>query len=126
MKTLRWIWEFPQCLLAKILLYFYKAEYAETYKGVDIYVSKHISGAISLGLYVITHRWYTEDTKKHEYGHTRQSIRLGPLYLIIIGLPDVCWIGLRRISKWARSKSYYWFYTERWADILGGVLRDKC
>jgi len=126
MKMLRWIWEFPQCLLAKILIQFYNAKYSETYNNIDIYTSRVFPSAISLGLYVIAKTNYTEDTKKHEYGHTRQSIRLGPLYLIIIGLPDVCWIGLRRISKWARSKSYYWFYTERWADILGGVLRDKC
>lgn len=126
MKTIRWIWELPQCLLAKILIYFYKAEYIETYNKIDIYVSKKMPSAISLGLYIIANPRYNENVKKHEYGHTRQSLYLGPLYLIIIGLPDVCWIGLRRISKWARSKSYYWFYTERWADILGGVLRNKC
>ena len=125
MKAFRWIWEFPQCLLAKILIFFYKAERITPYKKIECYRSKRMCGAISLGLYIITDPWYDENRIKHEYGHTRQSALLGPLYLIIIGLPCVCWIGLRSISKWAKSKSYYWFYTERWADTIGGVLRNK-
>lgn len=54
-------------------------------------------------------------------GHAKQSRLLGPLYLIVIGLPSILWAGIH--GKVAPRKSYYWFYTERWADRLGGVGR---
>lgn len=43
------------------------------------------------------------------------------LYLIVIGLPSLLWAWLG--DSIAPGKSYYWFYTERWADRLGGVKR---
>ncbi len=46
---------------------------------------------------------------------------LGPLYLLVIGLPSLLWAALH--EKVAPGRSYYWFYTERWADRLGGVER---
>ena len=57
----------------------------------------------------------------HEYGHTIQSLVLGPLYLVIIGLPSVVWMNVPALSRWrARTgTSYYAFYTERWANTLG-------
>lgn len=33
----------------------------------------------------------SEKTIKHEYGHQLQSYILGPLYLLIIGLPSGLW-----------------------------------
>ena len=63
----------------------------ETYKDVDIYVGD-FPGGISLGTYILMSTTSYKDkrnrTKKHEYGHSRQSLYLGPLYLIIIGLPS--------------------------------------
>ena len=32
-----------------------------------------------------------ERTKVHEYGHTIQSIILGPLFLLVIGIPSCIW-----------------------------------
>ena len=57
----------------------------------------------------------------HEYGHTIQSLVLGPLYLVIIGLPSVVWMNVPALSRWrARTgTSYYAFFTERWANALG-------
>lgn len=56
--------------------------------------------------------------KDHEWGHTRQSLYLGPLYLLIIGLPSIIWAMIHTPNS---KKSYYFFYTERWADKLGGI-----
>ena len=56
----------------------------------------------------------------HEYGHTIQSLVLGPLYLPVIGLPSVLWatrpknIALRRAGM---PYSAYW--TENSANRLG-------
>ena len=57
----------------------------------------------------------------HEYGHTVQSLILGPLYLFVIGLPSVVWLKLAPLSRWRRVNaiSYYTFYTERWANSMG-------
>jgi hypothetical protein len=70
----RWIWEFPQCLLGFILTKVYKVSYSETYKGIDVYKGD-FSGGISVGLYIIMDDCASENTKKHEWGHTRQSLR---------------------------------------------------
>ena len=64
-----------------------------------------------------------ENTKNHEYGHTIQSNFLGPLFLIIIGLPSIIWAGCFDRYRRKHNISYYQFYTEKWADALGGVKR---
>ena len=82
-----------------------------------------MSGGISLGKYIIVSVWAGEQTILHEKGHCMQSQRLGWLYLPIVGLPSIVWAGLYgRIIKKTPSE-YYKFFTERWADKLGGVTR---
>ncbi|MBE6691782.1 MAG: hypothetical protein E7586_00420 [Ruminococcaceae bacterium] len=57
----------------------------------------------------------------HEYGHTIQSLILGPLYLPFIGIPSTIWgfspslNGRRKIKQ----ISYFSFFTEKWANHLG-------
>lgn len=56
----------------------------------------------------------------HEYGHTVQSLILGPLYLPVVGLPSLLWAQLppcRRI--WREDVSYFSFFTEKTANFLG-------
>ena len=57
----------------------------------------------------------------HEYGHTMQSLALGPLYLFVIGLPSLVWARSRKLTqrRKAAGRSYYDFYTERWASSWG-------
>ena len=57
----------------------------------------------------------------HEYGHTVQSLMLGPLYLILIALPSALWCSLPYCKKKRERKgiSYYSFFSEKWADRLG-------
>lgn len=50
----------------------------------------------------------------HEFGHTFQSLLLGPLYFLIIGLPSVIWGMVKK-----ENQSYFSFYTESWANYLG-------
>ena len=121
-KILRWIWEFPQCLLGYILIHIYKVEYDHTYRGIDIY-SGDFPGGISLGLYILLKKRYSKNSKNHEWGHTRQSLRWGWLYLPTVGLVSITWCGLRNISKKLRSKGYYSIWPENKADKLGKVKR---
>ena len=78
---------------------------------------------LSLGLFVFVPRSSDDRLLAHEYGHTLQSLLLGPLYLLVIGLPSVIWAWLPALERRRQRKhiSYYDFYTERWADRWGGV-----
>lgn len=126
MKLLRWIWEFPQCLLGYILTKVYNVKYKETYKNIDIYAGNFPSG-ISLGLYILMndlkYKYNRDCIKKHEYGHTRQSLYLGWLYLLIVGLSSSVWCLIRQYSERLRRIDYYSFWCEAWADKLGGIRR---
>ena len=87
----------------------------------------HGQRGLSLGLFIFLPEGASDLLLAHEYGHTRQSLLLGPLYLPLIGLPSLLWAGLPVLERRrARRKiSYYAFYTERWADRWGGVVRGK-
>lgn len=121
-----WLWQLPQNVLGLVLLYLCGPHVlmASDDAGARVYKSARMSGGISLGRYIIISKYQcAQPTIAHELGHARQSRLLGPLYLLVIGLPSIVWAGLH--SRLALRKSYYWFYTERWADRLGGVRRGK-
>lgn len=75
---------------------------------------------LSLGPFVFVPQASGRALVVHEYGHTLQSLVLGPLYLPAIVLPSLVWAGVpalvRRRAR--RGVSYYSFYTERWANLL--------
>lgn len=117
------IWQLPQHLLA-ILYIGYLVMMCKDL-GVDsrykqaIVIPCVMRGAVTLGCYVFV-GLNSEYRKivKHELGHTIQSKILGPLYLIVIGIPSITYCGLRRIFPSLRKKNYYDFYTEKWANNL--------
>lgn len=112
-----WVWCFPQMLAGFIVRRITRAK-----RSNGFYVWRFNSG-LSLGEYIFIPEQADKDYKNHEAGHSKQSLYLGWLYLIIIGIPSIVWAGC---FKWYRRKynvSYYAFYTERWADMLGGVNR---
>lgn len=57
----------------------------------------------------------------HEYGHTVQSLLLGPLYLIAVGLPSLLWSYLPGAARKRKEggASYFSVYPENWANRLG-------
>ena len=57
----------------------------------------------------------------HEYGHTIQSLILGPLYLIVMGIPSTLWGFLPSLNVKRKKEgiSYFSFFTEKWANKLG-------
>ena len=62
-----------------------------------------------------------------EYGHTIQSLILGPLYLPVTGLPSAMWLNVPAFAR-RRARtgtSYYTFYTERWANTLADKFLEK-
>ena len=117
------IWQLPQHIVA--LIYFGYLVMICKDLGVDsrykqaIVIPCIMRGAVTLGNYVFVglNSEYRK-TVKHELGHTIQSKILGPLYLIVIGIPSITYCGLRRLFPSLRKKNYYDFYTEKWANNL--------
>lgn len=128
-NILLFLWQLPQNIIGIIVAiwscgtkYFYKSGVST----INVYKAYRMSGGISLGKYVIVQGRCSQTTIKHELGHCIQSQYLGWLYLIIIGLPSFIWATLHTYNKHIREKySYYDFYTEKWADKLGGVVRKS-
>ena len=127
------IWELPQNILGALLFIFF-AVFSDSVildddDSLEMY-SPMMRGAISLGIFrVYAYKYlgngarYVELVRRHEKGHRKQSMMLGPLYLIVIGLPSLIWAALHSYVKRLEAVDYYSFYTEKWADRLGGVKR---
>lgn len=131
-EILFYIWQLPQNLLGLFLLLWYQHE--EEYhrlNGRTFYYTKEMPSGISMGNYIIMNREDREDGMKHEYGHTIQSRYLGPVYLLIIGLPSGLWNLIDRYMVTPMigyKRSYNLYYSmpwEAWADRLGHVKREK-
>lgn len=89
-----------------------------------VYLAKKMRGGISLGNFIYLSRFLANDTVvAHEKGHQKQSLILGPLYLFVIGIPSIIWASLYGRVIPRTPNGYYTFYTEKWADKLGGIKR---
>lgn len=122
--VLLYLWQLPQNLVGLLLVHILKPEDSYTFNRARLYYATRMHGGISLGRYIIVAssvKDYTGRTEWHEYGHCRQSMFLGPLYLLVVGLPSLLWAA---VWQPGHGSSYYDFYTEAWADKLGGV--DRC
>lgn len=123
MALLLYLWQLPQNLLGLLLSWIYAPGRVVWRRGVRILRSDKMRGGVSLGRYVIVSSAFSGTLiERHEWGHTRQSLLLGPLYLPVVGLPSLLWAAWWRPG---RKKDYYAFYTEKWADALAGIVRKK-
>lgn len=118
MKILNYIWCAPQLLVGLIVKLISGAKKDD--RGFYIWNSGY---GLSLDEFIFVHKDADEDTIKHEQGHTKQSRILGPLYLIVVGIPSALWCHLGEAYRKKYNVSYYDFYCEKWADELGGVKR---
>lgn len=117
------LWQLPQYLVALVCLLTYKMQKraAKPFKekGSKIYVIENHPSGVSFGPIIFVRENY-KLTVCHELGHSKQSRMLGPLYLLVIGLPSL-------IHFWwwnpTCKHDYYHFWCEKWADKLGGVYR---
>lgn len=128
-RLIYWIWCLPQQLVGLIYLLYKKSRkeviLSEKYKNSTIYYCK-MGGGVSLGNKIFLDKTllYDDFTKNHEYGHCKQSLILGWLYLLVIGLPSFIWANCFGKYRARTGKSYYWLYCEKWANKLGGVDSD--
>jgi len=127
------IWELPQNLLGLLVYAIMKSRRKILNTELEahhLFIETHDTG-VSLGWFIFwtpsgnRFEHYVNDCRMHEHGHSKQSVMLGPLYLIIVGIPS-----LSRVlySRWYRKrygqswKNYFNGFPENWADKLGGVI----
>ena len=123
------IWQLPQNLVALfyILILHWEEKILVTKNGIKFYYNPNMITGVSLGNYVFLSRYHVNNNNAydHEYGHCLQSRILGPLYLIVIGIPSaINNIVDRIIIRYGENvvnRNYYSFYTEKWANRLGGI-----
>ena len=124
MKVLLWVWQLPQNILGLLVILFTQAVRC----GTCLWVTTKARFGVSLGNYIIFGQKVDETSVKHERGHQKQSLYLGWLYLIIIGLPSFCGNIFDRLfhKNWSYAERMDWYYNqpwEKWADKLGGLER---
>ena len=136
-NKLLYLWQLPQNIIGFILKHISNSVMARKVidkQYYDFFIANRFNNTwsgVSLGNYVVfaKDKYADETSIKHEYGHQKQSLYLGWLYLIIIGLPSVCGNLFDRFfhKNWTTKKRIEWYYKklpwERWADELGNVER---
>ena len=102
-------------------------------KRYTIYIARRFNknwSGVSLGDYIIfaDYKYADDNSVKHESGHQKQSLYLGPLYLVAVGIPSVVRNIYDRLAhiNWTVKERIAWYYEgypEKWADKLGNVQR---
>ncbi len=134
-------WGFVQSFLGAIQFLLHIRDKHFLYHGAVVTEWKTKS-SVSLGMFVFVtdEPYFYEKLKKdysmdelarrllvHEYGHTIQSLILGPMYLILIGIPSTLWGFLPSANKKRKEQqiSYFSFFTEKWANNLGEKITKE-
>lgn len=125
--SLQLTWGILQSFIG-FVLFMWTIKSAHSFYHGSIRTHWHMNSGISLGLFIFVSTdnagHVSMEMSQHEYGHTVQSLILGPLYLIIIGLPSIIWYHFFEDIRRRNNISYSAFIIERWADEWG-VLATK-
>ena len=118
-------WELPQSLLALIAKAVLKARPLDCNERLRFVFKSSKLSSFSLGEFIFFNEVHTylkswDLVQKHEHGHSIQSRILGPLYLLLIGLPSFTWNLVSQHSDFF-SKHYYDTPWEDWANRLVGI-----
>ena len=128
-----WVWQLPQNLCG--IIYRSVSEDNRIYVienndsrsvSAEVCLQNH-KGGVTLGKYIFINQDYIdkEAVIRHECGHVKQSKILGPLYLLVIGIPSILHACLNNYIGccWKNGEyNYYHFYTEH---ILMGEFDIK-
>ena len=128
-SLIQWTWGLPQTLAGAGLHLMHRKDRHYRYHGAVVTEWKRNDG-VSLGKFVfIPERKKPADDYllKHEYGHTLQSLVLGPAYLVVIGLPSFLWNRTPYFVRMRKEtgKSYYSLVFENTANRLGAHASDR-
>ena len=115
----QWTWGFPQTAAGSVLYLLNAGKRHFDYHGACVTLWKS-TACVSLGKFIFVHE-HAEYLLPHEYGHSIQSLILGPLYLPLVGLPSAVWNKsphFRRVRR-EQGRSYYSAVFEKTASRLG-------
>lgn len=114
----QWTWGIVQNLIGLVLFLCLIGRKYRIFHGAVITTWK-LGSSLSLGMFIFTAKPYDLRLVQHEYGHTIQSLILGPLWFFVIGLPSLVWCGCFGGYRKRKGVDYHSFYTEAWANRLG-------
>ena len=121
----QWTWGLPQTLVGLAMAIKYRRCPRKRVGGAVATLHDGDWGGVSLGMFIFVPQGLRPEREaallSHEYGHTFQSALLGPLYLLLVGVPSFLWANLpRNVRKRSlRHISYEAHYPENWAEELG-------
>ena len=108
----QWSWGLPQTLIGAALYLAHRGDSHFDYNGARATVWDKDTG-VSLGKFIFVPQGKSGKADDflldHEYGHTLQSLILGPFYLLFIGAPSMMWNRLPYFKRKRKQsgKSYY-------------------
>ena len=130
---LQWTWGLPQTLIGSAVYLAHRKDSHYSHKGASVTEWDRPKG-LSLGKFIFVPkgtvkraaahdhgRGRSHSLLDHEYGHTLQSLILGPFYLLLIGAPSFAWMNLPHFRRKRKKtgKSYYSPVFEKTANRLG-------
>ena len=136
---IQWTWGILQTLVGFIVFLLNIGCHHYLYHGSVVTVWNSLS-SVSLGMFLFVAKGSETMLSRsgrivptaesglvvHEYGHTIQSLVLGPLYFPVIGLPSVLWANLPRCrNKRINGVPYAAFWTEKSANRLGELATGE-
>lgn len=125
---IQFTWGILQNIAGIIILIKYRKERKEKFFGSLITFVNNDGddwGGVSLGCFIFINEQREKDTLEstsvHEYGHTIQSLVLGPLYFFVVGIPSFIWCNSKKFRKLRKEKgiSYFSRFPENSANKLG-------
>lgn len=127
-NSIKWLWQLPQNIcgivwrnIKKNSIIIEVGNSMSKSVNAKVYLMK-AGGGVTLGNYIFISQTYQDQSEviKHECGHVKQSKILGPLYLIIIGIPSIIHAAFNKYIGCCEKheEGYYHFYTEKWANKL--------
>ena len=126
---IQWTWGILQNIagLAVFLVNIRRKHYR--YRNCFVTEWNNRDSSMGLGMFIFIGKCDVGDEEilAHEYGHTVQSMLLGPLFLFVIAFPSLFWANSRRMIAYRNRKkiSYYHFYPERGANRIAGKKTGK-
>ena len=147
-NALQWTWGLPQTLAGAVLYFRHRDDVHFDYTGARATVWERDAG-VSLGKFIFVPGDSSASKSSsgrdkvslsdplpagadsvnrflldHEYGHTIQSLMLGPLYFVLVGAPSFAWNRLPYFSRMRKKtgRSYYSAVFERTANSLGAKM----
>lgn len=126
----QWTWGLPQTLIGAALYVKHRNDDHFDYRGARATAWDKDSG-VSLGKFIFVPRRAGGSAGKflleHEYGHSLQSLILGPFYLFVVGAPSMLWNRLPyfRHKRVRTGKSYYSAPFENTANVLAAKGKKR-